>query len=236
MLGQLFCIGNIAPIWFYLLHVFSPTEKLSAVNARLIDGAGAAIVLPTVILAYLVPHFPSYFHPSLEARHWWNWVWQLFPVWGSLTALVLRTTLASTAVLDNRADVVSNRNRGLLRTTVGVLAATSTAIYWYSLYTSENSIAEMFLPRHFLSKPQDPAVVLQNLIQFDQICCESAVLLWLAYQIGDLKTAGVFKASWAQILRAAITIGFLGGPGTLALVGWLVREEVLQSLQHEKAL
>ncbi|KAK7403535.1 hypothetical protein QQX98_010714 [Neonectria punicea] len=229
-LAQMLGIGTLGPLYFYLYHILSPVEKVTAENFPLTNWASCASVLPTVMLAYHVPHLPSCFHQSLEARNWWNWIWQLFPVWGSLLMFMLSKTLSlgSSAQDTNRKTQVKT-----LRVTVGVLAAINIAVHWYTLYNSNFSMLELFIPNYFSEKPQEADVALRTIIQYDYICTFAGGLLWLAYSFRDLEIAGVCKFRYLRTVCIAGVIAVLFSPGTLFLVAWLAREELLASSMEE---
>ncbi|KAK7428043.1 hypothetical protein QQZ08_005475 [Neonectria magnoliae] len=231
-LAQMLGIGTLGPLYFYLYHIFSPVEKVTAENFPLTNWAFCASVLPTVILAYHVPHLPSYFHQFLEARNWWNWIWQLFPVWGSLLMFVLSKTL-SLGTRSSAQDTTQNTQVQTLRVTVGALAAINIAVHWYTLYTSNFSMSELFIPKYFSEKPQEADVALRTIIQYDYICTFAGGLLWLAYSFRDLEIAGFCKFRYLRTVCIAGTIAVVFSPGTLFLVAWLAREELLASSMEE---
>ncbi|KAH8667754.1 hypothetical protein BGZ61DRAFT_592543 [Ilyonectria robusta] len=231
-LAQLIPVGFMSPLYFYLFYVFTPTEKLTGPSFLLTNWSSCASVLPTVLLAYHVPHLPSFFHESLESRHWWNWVWQLYPVWGSLGMFVFSKILslgsgASTEAAGQKLQLKT------LRITVGVLAAINISIYWYTLYNSNFSMAEMFIPKYFSDKPQDADVALRTIIQYDHIMTFSAALLWLGYHFRDLEVAGICKIHHSSSICIAAIISGMFSPGTFILLGWLAREELLASRRDD---
>ncbi|KPM41950.1 hypothetical protein AK830_g4627 [Neonectria ditissima] len=227
-LAQILGIGNLGPLYFYLYYVFTPVEKVTAEDFALTDWASCAAVLPTVVLVYHVPHLPSYFHQSLEARNWWNWVWQLFPVWGSVLMFVL-TNMLSLGTAPKSLERVKKPQINTLRATVGVLAAVNVAIYWYTLYNSKFSLSELFIPKYFSENPQEPDVALRTIIQYDYLCTFSGGILWLAYSFRDLEVAGFCKFRYLRTICIAGVIAAVFSPGTLFLVAWLAREELLAS-------
>lgn len=222
----------MAPLYLYLFYVFTPTEKLTGPSFHLTNWSSCAAVLPTILLAYHVPHLPSFFHQSLEARNWWNWVWQLYPVWGSLGMFVFsKILLLGSGTSPETAG--QKLHLQTLRITVGVLAVINTAIYWYTLYNSTFSMSEMFIPKYFSDKPQDADVALRTIIQYDHIMTFSAALLWLGYHFMDLEGAGICKIHYSSSICIAAIISGMFGPGTFVLLGWLAREELLASRRDD---
>jgi len=129
-----------------------------------------------------------------------------------------------------------NRDMPILRITVTVAAIVSTGVYWYTLATAGLSVREMFVPEYFLNKPQEADVAIRTILQYDQICSFSAGLLWLSYLFSDLKNAGMCDYSWSRIISTAVATGIAFGPGTLFLIGWIAREEILATKRHKDAM
>ena len=67
--AQIISIGILGPIYFYIYYVFTLIEKSAASDFRLTNRAYSVDLLPSSLLLYCIPHFLSYFHPSLEVRH-----------------------------------------------------------------------------------------------------------------------------------------------------------------------
>lgn len=114
------------------------------------------------------------------------------------------------------------------------MATVSAASYWYMLLSSPLPVSEVFIPKYFIELPEDALTATFTLFQYDYIIAAATVLLWLAYNFGDLKNAGVCQLSWIQIILYSIAIGFVGGPGALIWVGWLARENMMAKLEHAK--
>lgn len=216
MLAQMIPIGLLSPIFFYIYYVLTPTEQPKGANSRLFDKACASAVLPTVVLAYFIPHFFCYFHPSLEARNWWNWVWQLYPVWGAAVLYVFSRLYAH------------QRELRVVRATVAILAIVSTVVYWYSLSTSNLPFLEIFAPDYLIQSPDSAELALRTIIQYDFICTFAAGYLWLALHFWDLKASGV-QVSLVRLSGASFIVGSVFGPGPLLLFVWIWREEFLAS-------
>ncbi|KAF7558091.1 hypothetical protein G7Z17_g134 [Cylindrodendrum hubeiense] len=229
-LAQFLGIGTLGPLYFYLFYVFTPIEKLESPSFHLTNCSSCVAVLPTVLLVYHVPHLPSYFHPSLEARNWWNWIWQLYPIWGSIGMFALSKMVS----LGARGEVAEQKPQlKTLRVTVGVLVAINISIYWYTLYNSAFSISEMFIPKYFSDKPQEADVALRTIIQYDYLCTIAGGFMWLGYHFRDLEVAGYCRIRYTRTLYIAGVISYLFSPGTFLLLGWLAREELLATKGDE---
>ncbi|UPK95279.1 hypothetical protein LCI18_006214 [Fusarium solani-melongenae] len=227
-LSQLLGIGFLAPVYFFFFYVFTPAYKLTTPRLHRPGVEFCIALLPTIALSYFSSHFPSYFHPSLEARNWWNWIWQLFPVWGSLTMLVISKTISGVSKTRSTKDD-SNQELVILRLTVYLLAFISTATWWYVIPNIEGPLSEVFMPQYFIESPQEPDECLRTIIQYDYVCTYSAGFLWLAYHFSDLEKAGICEVPWIRALAVAGVVGAVVGPGSLFILIWLLREELLAS-------
>ncbi|KAF4501673.1 hypothetical protein FAGAP_2126 [Fusarium agapanthi] len=220
----------LAPIFFFLFYIFTPVYKLTTPSLHCPGVAPCLAVLPTVVLGYYLTHFPSFFHSSLEARNWWNWIWQLFPIWGSVIMLILSKTIPQPKEQTLR---TIKQELNVIRLTIGVISIISTLTWWYTVLNMDSSIFEVFIPQHFLNTPQDPILGLRTVIQFDYICCYSAAFLWLAYHFKDLENVGICSISWMRAGCASAMLGGLLGPGTTFPLIWLLREELLVATQAD---
>ncbi|CCT75930.1 uncharacterized protein FFB20_00733 [Fusarium fujikuroi] len=229
-LSQMFGIGCLAPFFFFLFYIFTPAYKLTTPSLYRPGFAPCMAILPTIVSGYYITHFPSFFHSSLEARNWWNWIWQLFPIWGSIIMLVLSKIIPEPK---EQAPRTLKQEINAIRLTIGVVSAISTATWWYTILNMDSSIFEVFIPQHFLTTPQEPILGLRTVIQFDYICCYSAGFLWLAYHFKDLENVGVCSISWIRAGCASVMLGCLLGPGTMFPLIWLLREELLVATQAD---
>ena len=188
-----------------------------------LDPAQVRAVPQTILLAYLLPSVMNFLHESYEARHWWNWVWQLYPVWGSLSHFVF-----------SKGTSTAKDTKGTLRVTMGALAVVTTVNFWHVRLYAPFSWTELFVPAWSAAGATDDRFYLRALLQWDYACYTGAVLLWLAYSFGSLKGSGVCQTSWVVLFGGAVLIGLLGGFGTVIILGWLVREEMLSNQGHRK--
>ncbi|KAF5553194.1 hypothetical protein FNAPI_6799 [Fusarium napiforme] len=227
-LSQMFGIGCLAPIFFYVFYIFTPAYKLTTPSLYRPGFAPCMAILPTIVFGYYATHFPSFFHSSLEARNWWNWIWQLFPIWGSIIMLVLSKIIPQPK---EQTPKTIKQELNVIRLTIGVISIISTITWWYTILNMNSTIVEVFIPQHFLTTPQEPILGLRTVIQFDYICCYAAGFLWLAYHFKDLENVGVCSISWIRAGCASVVLGCLLGPGTMFPLIWLLREELLVATQ-----
>ncbi|KAG7406308.1 hypothetical protein LZL87_007745 [Fusarium oxysporum] len=229
-LSQMFGIGCLAPIFFFLFYIFTPAYKLTTPSLYHPGFAPCMALLPTIVLGYYITHFPSFLHSSLEARNWWNWIWQLFPIWGSIIMF------ASSNIIPQPKEQTPRtwkQELNAIRFTIGVISIISTITWWYTILNMNSTIFEVFIPQHFLTTPHDPILGLRTVIQFDYICCYSAGFLWLVYHFKDLENVGVCSISWLRATCASVVLGCLLGPGTMFPLIWLLREELLVATQAD---
>ncbi|KAK6711219.1 hypothetical protein SNK05_005645 [Fusarium graminearum] len=228
--SQMIAIGCTAPIFFFLAYVFTPAYKLTTPSlGRLSVGTCKAIYV-AIILGYYVPHFPSYFNASLERRNWWNWIWQLFPVWCCSITFAFSKVFARM----NKSNGKLNPERDALRILMGGCSVLSMGVWWYTVASMKGSIFEVFVPQYLITYPQEPSLGLRTVIQFDYICCYAAGYMWLAYHFRDLEKVGVCSISWVRAISVTVVLGFLVGPGTLFPILWLLREELLMAANGEE--
>lgn len=83
------------------------------------------------------------------------------------------------------------------------------------------------IPKYVLRSAVDAEEALGTIIQYDYIAVFGSAITWIAYQLGDLKSAGLLQASWIRIVVIGTVVGALFGPGTLWIVAFMTREEVL---------
>lgn len=242
MLAQLSTAGFILPMYLYVLHVRTrPSALVGAATQYGQHSKLALAVLPTVALTFYVPHFNSFLRPDLTTRHWWNWIWQAFPVWGfggvpafyvmfSILFGLLQRLPKSLSIKVQR----QTRSKAMRLTAVSI-GMINVATYWYTMGKSGFSWKDIYVPRRWVATSSDPEEVLGLLIQADGICSFGSTITWLAFQIWDLKTMGLMRMSWARIVLAAVAIMAMFGPGALCWVGWMAREEMLASMASESS-
>lgn len=223
MVGQLVCVGNVLPIYLFILYISTPISKIvSGPTARSIPAAAANAFLPAVVLGYFTSQIPSFFHPDLTARHWWSWVWQLYPVWTALLFIPFASILKTPATSDSLP---------VTRRTIGILAVVSTCTYWYVLSTSGLSLSQLLLPEgsNPFQMPADAAAALRVIVKYDYLTSYGAVLLWLGLSFRDLKAVDMMTKSWITILGVGAVATVVLGPGSMLMLGWCVREQALTS-------
>lgn len=226
LLGQFVCIGTVLPIYLFFLYTRTPSSSFTTAD-RFIPLAETKALLPALVLGYYSSFIPAVFHPDLAARHWWCWAWQLFPIWTSLAYIPLAKLFSTgSPAHQDKAYPPSPR---VMRSTATILALLSTATYWYTLTASTLSLSEIILPTHLLHAPTDPTEALRTIVRYDYLTGYAAVLLWLGLGIRDVKALGLTGTSWGLVLVGGGVVMAVGGPGSMLILGWLWREEVLMA-------
>jgi hypothetical protein len=235
-LGQLRGIGVVSSIYYFLYYVSLPIERFKASDMRLGRLNYTVVVLPTLVVTYYVPVYAMLDWPTLAGREAWLFLWQMFPVWISITAALLSSFVPDTTVSDRFES--PNRDLPVIRYTIGTLAVASSAV-WLSTCIGtlfRNGIASVFVPDVLPRDTTDFAAFTREFLKFDEIFLFGNTFLWLGYLFWDLKYAGMLTQTWIRLLAYLLVSVSLVGPGATAGLGWLWRENVLASKRHKDAV
>jgi hypothetical protein len=219
--------GFIINLHHYFYHIFRPIQRSkNAPGQWKLDGAVCIAVLPSMVLGYYVPHFLGYFHQSLEGRHWWSWIWQLFPIWVGILVTVVSKAVRLNSAFSSWLDA-PGRALVIAKNTGYVIAFVNGAVNYAALLASDVPIRDMFLPRHLFTNPETFHDILRAILQYDYICCFGGFAVWLICSFTDVKAAGLCDYSWATLgLMAVVAVPLLGGFGNFFIIAWLVREDM----------
>ncbi|KAG5928857.1 hypothetical protein E4U42_007835 [Claviceps africana] len=230
-LAQLASGGVVLPVlfFFFILHTGTRPHGLRGEHPPAPSATSALAVLPTVLLVFYVPHLAAFLSPDLRARHWWNWLWQPFPVWGAALHSVLHGALQGLvpSLPARRTRVRWYTRLQAARLTAVCVALLTTGTYWYAVGASGSSWWRLYVPSQVLAPAEQPEAVMGTFLQFDCLSIFGSALTWLAWQLADLKAARVMTMSWTRVVALGAVCGVLCGPGTLCCVGWMAREELL---------
>jgi hypothetical protein len=220
---QFFGIGTLMALYCFVQYVQSSTSNLRSKDLRTTDLGYTASVLPVLILCHLIPNYASlsrFIEP--QTRHMWKWVWQPVPLYISLAQILAKYTIMPIVSKGQ-----SSNPNGDLRTityTIYSLCTLSSATWLYVLFSAPYSWSTLFIPN--LAPGQTGDAYIRMFLQFDEICSEGAMLVWLLYHYSDLKSVGLMKDSWVAILLKGAVCLVLLGPGTTVGLGWLYREQL----------
>lgn len=219
MVGQMIPIGLTVPLWFFFYLVSTPKTRLQAPGSMGISPVHAAAVLPTIVLAYYIPHFAAFLHEDLNARHWWMWIWQLYPVWGSLLFYIFSQVLA---------PVVSGLpSRKIVQVTLVALSTVNVGIKWYTDAKSDFTAYDTFVPKFLLEKPEDAVVAMMTILQYDYICVFAGVILWLLRSLSETEGSDKGRMMIILVFLGLLSVFGVISVGTVTLIAWEIREKMM---------
>ncbi|KAG4430888.1 hypothetical protein IFR05_013633 [Cadophora sp. M221] len=230
MPAQIVTIGIMGPLYYYLSYISTPAFKFLIPGSRTTNTAYTRGIFFTMALFFYIPLLGSFLHPSLTARHAFNWSWQLFPLFVSL-AQILITALPSSSSPRTPGD--NNADLRIIRLTVLPFAFLSAGIWIYTLVNSPYSLSTLFIPTAPVTNTFMP--VMRRFLQVDQVSSFGASLLWLTYLFGDLKSESIVGQSWLVLFFVKAVLMVVVGPGATFALEWLWREEVLAGGKVVKA-
>jgi hypothetical protein len=215
--GQFIVYAVLAPLWFFSFSLYAYLTTDTPGRAA-ISASDAAAVLLTLVLAYYPASLGMYFHPDYQARFWWSWVWQFYPVWGALVFAISRRVLR---------PIVKLPAKYVRRTTIGIMMLFNACLWWYTVRSADIGLFDAFVPRYLLHLPEDPVVPLRALLQYDHIGSFGTVSIWLVLAIRDMKNHGMTQVPLAALSVAGVGVTVGLGWCNAILLGWLWREELL---------
>ena len=231
---QLFGIGVVGPIWFFLHYLQSPLADYAAKDWRLVNFSAARTAGLAVFSAFTIPTLAMYFLPEPAQRLKVNAIWQAFPILSIALYYLLRKTVVTDTTRHDRIYNV-RADMPYMRLAVWILAAVSAMVFNWARLFSRTSLAEIFIPDWTLVRSTicsangnlDLISGMRLFLQVDEIVCFAAAYLWLAYLIHDLKEAEMTAVSWWKVAASAAAGTYLIGPGAVVVLGWWWRENIL---------
>ncbi|KAH7395488.1 hypothetical protein BKA64DRAFT_60351 [Cadophora sp. MPI-SDFR-AT-0126] len=226
--AQLFGVGVVAPLYFFLHFVLIPSTKFHAASDRHVPIHLAKTILPTLILCYVVPGIAMYWPTShISTLQGWNFVWQLFPIYLSILHGISSRFFLNAECEDRvntfKSDLI------YLRLTYFIIAIFSSTAWIYTLFTSPTPLFQVFLSgitnRDIQFQTLEEAM--RMFLKYDEVFAFSSAAIWVLLCFWDLKREGRVTTNWAKILAfyAAVTLSL--GPGTGLVCMWWWREDVL---------
>ncbi|KAF8855683.1 FAD/NAD(P)-binding domain-containing protein [Acephala macrosclerotiorum] len=227
MIAQLRGIGHVAPVYYFLHYVQSPLEKYAAPDNRMAQMGPVKTIVPSIVLAYVLPSIAMFVAPGLATRQWVNGVfWQPFPIYAAILQRVFGRFVNDTTKSDRLSK--PEADMPYLRCVYGFAAIASTCAYLYVRFTSPVSLMKIFFEG--LANPTKALPLIEGAtkaLKYDQIAAFSAGAIWTLLSFGDLKKAGKLQAGWGRILGTFAGTTLLGGSGAGMAVMWAWREESL---------
>ena len=223
MVAQLLGVGTIAPLFYFLHYTFSlPAEKMLRLPASSITPVHPGTILTLVFLTTHLPTTLMYISPQAQTRHYWTWVWQMYPVWFYVIHLIL-------------SNLSSQHERLALRTArlsipLSLVAASSAIVWLHLLSSCPFPIHSVLFPG--LATQQTLGPSLRRLFHVDELCAILATFIWFALEFLDIWQTKKELISNAQLpipfqVIVAIVAFCLLGPGATFLGLWAWRENIL---------
>ncbi|CZT48721.1 uncharacterized protein RSE6_09463 [Rhynchosporium secalis] len=95
--AQLYGIGVVAPIYFFLHYVQIPSTEFHAADNRHVPIHPVKTILPTLLLGYVATTIVMYyFTSSISTLQAWNHIWQPFPIYIAILHGILSSLLPDT--------------------------------------------------------------------------------------------------------------------------------------------
>lgn len=202
-----------------------------------------ASVFPAVLMGHFIPAYAMFFHPVLVERQApWLFIWQLYPIYVSLTFHLSKFLLGE---LVNRTGILLNSPRtqagtsggneaaiqlSVTRAVIGFPAILGGATWVYTVLSTRYSLRTVFIPTALPGNMSDLTGFAGEFLRWDWVFVFLSMLLWVAYLLGELKTAGVVRFRWIVLGLCAAASILLVGPGATLGTGWLWREGVVARL------
>lgn len=210
----------ILPFTYFVYLTFCPPLESQPIAQRRVNLDDAILYPLVVFIAHYVPANAMFFAP-VEDRHWWIFLWQLYPIYISIGFYLLRTIR----------DIIGWPKMGpqtsyntVLWAVLGPAIAVSNLVWMYTLSEAPYTLSTLFLPA-----APEPGLegtfhaAMRTVLQVDYFACLGAVLLWLLYVMWNW----VVGAGNIGKLLLLLTLVPIIGPAATCGVMWLVREMFL---------
>ena len=261
-------MGVVAPLYCFLHYVSgssvtaknrintTPSSHLSeGPAATAILGVGYSdsyhplAVLPAVLLGYYLPAQGMLFSPDLPERQTWLFIWQLYPVWVSLSFQVLSLALALPRRHGLGANVMTTgktsirRDLRVVRLVVGVASILGATRWLWTAATATTGgyvggLAGVFVPAGIPGRMVGFDAFCREFLRWDEVFAFGAHLVWLGYYLlwdtrikrenGWWGIDWAVNAGWWAVVVLGTAMAVLAvGPGATVGLGWLWREAVL---------
>jgi hypothetical protein len=224
----------MAPLWCFLHYTLSPIESFSSLDMRLTHARWSRAALPAVLLAYLLPLYATVVWPDLQFRQCLLFVWQLYPLWLSLSAWAISRSFKDTMAKDMLYNV--KRDLPVMRAYILSASALAAGVWWWAGFAGGFGAREVFVPLGLPRNMSSFADFTREFLKWDETFGFSAHLVWLGYLFWDLSAAGMLKEGWLTAVGLGLVSVVVVGPGATLGLGWLWREHILASRRHKDAL
>lgn len=229
-------IAIFVPIYYFAYYILTPISTFDASDRRLTNLSYTKTILPVLLATHYATFMDAYLSPVRSHRQAAGFLWELFPVWLSLAQAGLARKFLQPSTL--KQDRLNNVTRDLptIRTTILGLCAVSTAVWQYTVWCSEDSLGNIFIPIRSSVQGQTFEQLFAEFLKWDQVFFAIPNLFWIILLFADLRAAGLIHAGWLKISFSALGLIIAGGNGTMLGLMWLYREEVLAKRQDRGAV
>ena len=226
-IAQLAGGGIWLPIYFCVHLLYNAAYAGSSIDHR-INLNDAVFYLPLVVTCHNIPGLAIYLVPTMQDRHWWIWLWQLFYARISIGYCILAAVRGIIGWPSIQPKTRASYQR-IVRATFTPFIVFCAGLWLYTAFRSPYPLSTVFMPwRLDLAFGQTFEGLMRRLLQWDQVFVFGSFYLWLATEMWGLKDA--CKVSVAQIGAFVILIPVLvvmTGTGAALGILWLVRENNL---------
>ena len=220
--GQFLGLGPVAPIFYFLCIVFGPTASdlaESSPQCPTIWRGRSIRLLLIVLLFHTLEAFAMFLASGYRIQHFWTWAWQLTPLWIGVFNVVVGQIIG---VLHGKNSRVATPKPILV-----VLGLVSSSVWIYTLLYCPHSLSTIFIPEggvqtEFIQHTR-------KALQADELGVFSSSILWLTYSFFDLHAAGFIASEWLFYTASLPIVTLCVGPGAAFVIGWWMRENVLES-------
>ncbi|KAJ6031555.1 monooxygenase [Penicillium herquei] len=233
---QLKGAGLFAPVYYILDYIRAPLSPLIPGSGHEINAKTAISVVVGLLAGYYLPTYQSFTASTLEARGWWNAVWQVFPV--AVPVIAGIASRIQEAILDSpdKAEKSqaerqkSPRNMTAIRCTYIGLAAISGLTWIHALRSAPAgaSIASIFWPG---MNPHSTPVTsfvegIAHFLKYEQLWFMTSGFVSLGLKLRELKQCGA-TFSWFKVTSLLVGSTVVFGPGSAFALGWGWKEELM---------
>jgi hypothetical protein len=219
---------GIVGIYAFLHYIQNSPSNFVAADQRYVHKKYAQALLPTLIIAYVVPTlFILFFAQKFQSFGDLILAWQLFPIMVPLVHYLLAQSFTETASDDRLnnpwADLPYLR---LIYAVSGLIAASG---HWYVNLTGPLSLLSSIslgLSRVW-AKPDSMGDAWSVLLVLDILALNGSMGILVLLHFRDLKAVGRLDVGWTKLILSYGTLTIMCGSGAASVAAWAYRDEIL---------